>query len=80
MFLTDCDGCLTDGGMYYSENGEESMCGWLKDQYGFSWQITPKRLIELTNTDNPEKNKKAFDAMLKMKKIIIQDIEDAANS
>lgn len=63
-----------------TENGEESMCGWLKDQYGFSWQITPKRLNELTNTDNPEKNKKAFDAMLKMKKIIIQDIEDAANS
>lgn len=63
-----------------TENGEESMCGWLKDQYGFSWQITPKRLIELTNTDNPEKNKKAFDAMLKMKKINIKDIEDAVNS
>lgn len=63
-----------------TEEGEESMCGWLKDRYGFSWQITPKRLIELTNTDNPEKNKKAFDAMLKMKKIIIKDIEDAINS
>lgn len=63
-----------------SENGEESMCGWLKDQYGFSWQITPKRLIELTNNGNPETSKKAFDAMLKMKKIIIKDIEDAVNS
>lgn len=63
-----------------TENGEESRCGWLKDQYGFSWQITPKRLIELTNTDHPETNRKAFDAMLKMKKIIIKDIENAATS
>ena len=63
-----------------TESGEESMCGWLKDKYGFSWQITPKRLIELTNNDDSEKSKKAFDAMLKMKKIIIKDIEDAVNS
>jgi len=63
-----------------TEGGEESMCGWLKDKYGFSWQITPKRLIELTNHGNPETSKKAFDAMLKMKKIIIKDIEGAINS
>ena len=63
-----------------TENGEESRCGWLKDKYGFSWQITPKRLIELTNTSDPANNKKAFDAMLKMNKIVIKDIQDAINS
>lgn len=53
------------------------MCGWLKDKYGFSWQIVPHRLIELTNTHEVEKAQKAFGAMMKMNKIIIKDIEDA---
>lgn len=61
----------------FTKEGEESMCGWLKDKYGFSWQIVPYRLIELTNTHEVEKNQNAFGAMLKMKKIIIKDIEDA---
>ncbi len=60
--------------------GEESRCGWLKDKYGFSWQIVPHRLIELTNTHEVEKARKAFGAMMKMNKIIIRDIEDAYNS
>lgn len=64
-----------------TENGgQESQCGWLKDKFGVSWQITPKRLIELMNNfSEPEKSKKVFDAMLKMKKIVIADLE-AANS
>lgn len=64
----------------FTAEGEESMCGWLKDKYGFSWQIVPHRLIELTNTYEVEKAQKAFGAMMTMKKIIIKDIEDAYNS
>lgn len=65
-----------------TENGgEESQCGWLKDKFGVSWQITPKRLIELMNSfDETDKSKKVFDAMLKMKKIVIADLEEAYNS
>lgn len=64
----------------FTKEGQESMCGWLKDKYGFSWQIVPHRVIELTNTHEVEKAQKAFGAMMKMKKISIKDIEDAYNS
>lgn len=60
-----------------SGGGEESVCGWLKDRYGFSWQIAPKRLIELVNDPDQDKAQKAMQAMMKMKKIIIKDIEEA---
>lgn len=63
------------------KGGQESQCGWLKDKFGVSWQITPKRLIELMNNfSEPEKSQKVFDAMLKMKKIVIADLEAAQNS
>jgi len=61
---------LTDGGM-------ESQCGWLKDKFGVSWQIVPTRLIELLGDPNPIKAQKVMMAMLKMKKIIISDLENA---
>jgi len=57
--------------------GEESMCGWCKDKWGFSWQITPRVLIELT-TEGGERAKRAFNAMMTMKKIDIAKIEAAA--
>ena len=63
-----------------SGGGRESMCGWLKDQYGVSWQIVPKRLIELMNDTDPAKSQKVVQAMLKMQKIIISDLEAAYNS
>lgn len=63
-----------------SDGGRESMCGWLEDKYGVSWQITPKKLIELVSNSDPQKSQKAFQAMLQMKKIIIADIEKAYNS
>ena len=64
-----------------TENGGlESQCGWLKDKYGVSWQIVPTRLIELMNDPNREKSQKVVEAMLKMKKIIIADLEAAYNS
>ena len=50
--------------------GQESQCGWCKDKWGFSWQITPRRLIEL-NMEGGERSRRAFQAMMTMKKIDI---------
>ena len=57
--------------------GEESACGWCKDKWGFSWQITPRVLLEAM--DNPDKaaSKRAFEAMMTMHKIDIAKIEAA---
>jgi predicted 3-demethylubiquinone-9 3-methyltransferase (glyoxalase superfamily) len=57
--------------------GEESACGWCKDKWGFSWQITPRVLLEAM--DNPDKAaaKRAFEAMMTMKKIDVAKIEAA---
>lgn len=63
-----------------SDGGRESMCGWLKDRYGLSWQIVPKRLIELMNDSDPSKAQKVVQAMMKMQKIVIQELEEAYNS
>jgi predicted 3-demethylubiquinone-9 3-methyltransferase (glyoxalase superfamily) len=60
--------------------GRESECGWCKDRWGFSWQITPKKLMELTTHPDRAKAKRAFEAMMTMKKIDIAAIEAAAHS
>ena len=57
--------------------GEESQCGWCKDKWGLSWQITPIALIEGVTDTDPEVAKRVFDAMMKMKKIDIAAIEAA---
>jgi predicted 3-demethylubiquinone-9 3-methyltransferase (glyoxalase superfamily) len=79
MVLTD-DQAETD--RYWDaitkNGGEESMCGWCKDRWGFSWQITPRRLLELTGDSDPAKSKRAFESMMTMKKIDIATIEAAA--
>ena len=59
--------------------GEESMCGWCKDRWGFSWQITPRRLLELTSGGG-EPARRAFQAMMTMHKIDIATIEAAAGA
>jgi predicted 3-demethylubiquinone-9 3-methyltransferase (glyoxalase superfamily) len=56
---------------------DSEVCGWLKDKYGLSWQITPKRLTELVGDPDREKAHKALNAMLKMKKIDIAKLEEA---
>ncbi|ESZ19299.1 MAG: VOC family protein [Mesorhizobium sp.] len=58
--------------------GSESACGWCKDRWGFSWQITPKRLMELTTSPDRAKAKRAMEAMMTMKKIDIAALEAAA--
>jgi len=60
-----------------AEGGEESMCGWLKDKYGLSWQIVPKILGELMGDEDPEKAKRVTEAMLKMRKLEIAELKRA---
>ncbi len=60
-----------------ADGGEESQCGWLKDKYGLSWQIVPKQLTELMGDPDPEKSQRVMDAMLKMQKIIVADLQKA---
>jgi len=60
-----------------SHGGTESACGWCKDRWGFSWQITPRRLLELTTSSNPGEAKRAFDAMMTMSKIDIAALDAA---
>jgi predicted 3-demethylubiquinone-9 3-methyltransferase (glyoxalase superfamily) len=57
--------------------GAESACGWCRDRWGFSWQITPKRLLDLMSSSEPDTAKRAFEAMMKMKKIDIAALEAA---
>lgn len=57
------------------DGGEEGSCGWCKDKYGLSWQIIPKQLGELLGDPDPIKSKKVMDAMLKMKKLIVSDLQ-----
>jgi predicted 3-demethylubiquinone-9 3-methyltransferase (glyoxalase superfamily) len=63
---------LTDG-------GEESMCGWLKDRFGVSWQVFPEELITLTNDPDPGRAQRATQAMLQMRRIDIAGIRRAAD-
>jgi predicted 3-demethylubiquinone-9 3-methyltransferase (glyoxalase superfamily) len=58
--------------------GTESACGWCKDRWGHSWQITPRVLIDLTTCADRDKAKRAFNAMMTMTKIDIAALEAAA--
>ena len=58
-------------------NGQESECGWCKDRWGFSWQITPRALIRAIGSPDREAAKRAMEAMMTMRKIDIAAIEAA---
>lgn len=62
-----------------SEGGDPKaqQCGWLQDKFGFSWQVIPKALPELLNDPDHEKADRVMQAMLKMKKIDISELQDA---
>jgi predicted 3-demethylubiquinone-9 3-methyltransferase (glyoxalase superfamily) len=62
-----------------TEDGEESQCGWLKDKYGLSWQVTPTGMEELFSDPDPERAKRAMEAMLKMRKLDIGELRRAAD-
>jgi predicted 3-demethylubiquinone-9 3-methyltransferase (glyoxalase superfamily) len=57
--------------------GEHSVCGWLKDRYGLSWQVVPRRLNELVTSPDREGAKRALEAMLQMTKIEVAELEAA---
>ena len=63
-----------------SEGGDKNaqQCGWLKDKYGLSWQVTPTILVELLADKDPKKAQRVMQAMLQMKKIDIAALERAA--
>lgn len=60
-----------------TNGGKEQQCGWIKDQFGFCWQIVPVQLMTLMNDSDPVKAKRVKQAMFKMKKLIIADLEAA---
>ena len=57
--------------------GQESMCGWLKDKFGLSWQITPDALLELLSDPDPAISQSVMKAMMQMKKIDIEGLKRA---
>jgi predicted 3-demethylubiquinone-9 3-methyltransferase (glyoxalase superfamily) len=57
--------------------GEHSVCGWLKDRFGVSWQVVPRRLPELLNGSDPDGARRAMEAMLQMTKIEVAKLEEA---
>jgi predicted 3-demethylubiquinone-9 3-methyltransferase (glyoxalase superfamily) len=57
--------------------GEESVCGWLRDRFGLSWQVFPAMMPEILADGTPEVRKRVMDTFMKMKKFIIADIEAA---
>jgi predicted 3-demethylubiquinone-9 3-methyltransferase (glyoxalase superfamily) len=63
-----------------ADGGEESRCGWLKDRFGLSWQIIPDRLMELIGDPDAGRSQRAMQAMLKMQKIDVAELERAADA
>ena len=61
------------------EGGEESVCGWLKDRYGLSWQVVPTGMEELFADPDPERARRAMEAMLQMRKLDIAALRSAAD-
>jgi predicted 3-demethylubiquinone-9 3-methyltransferase (glyoxalase superfamily) len=80
-FMIDCKD--QDEVDYYWERlldgGEESQCGWLKDRFGLSWQVVPRRLFELENDPDPARAAAATRAMHGMRKIVVAELEAAAD-
>ncbi len=79
-FVIDCDDQAEVDRLWdaLTAGGEPGPCGWLKDRFGLSWQIVPRRLNELLDDPDPGRARRAMEAMLTMKKIDIAAIERAA--
>jgi predicted 3-demethylubiquinone-9 3-methyltransferase (glyoxalase superfamily) len=60
--------------------GEPGPCGWVKDRYGLSWQVVPRELIRLVEDPDPERARRAMEAMLKMGKIEVDELRRAADA
>lgn len=62
-----------------ADGGKEGQCGWLKDKFGLSWQVVPTRMGELLGDPDPGRSGRAMQAMMQMKKLIVADLEKAAD-
>ena len=62
-----------------TEGGEESQCGWLKDRYGLSWQVVPTGMEEIFNDPDPERARRATEALLEMRKLDLDALRAAAD-
>lgn len=62
------------------DGGEESVCGWLKDRFGLSWQIVPTRLYDLLADPDRARAEAAVEAMMGMRRIVVADLERAADA
>jgi predicted 3-demethylubiquinone-9 3-methyltransferase (glyoxalase superfamily) len=60
-----------------AEGGQHLDCGWLKDQFGLSWQVVPAAMGQLMSGPDPEKSQRVMQAMMKMQKIVIADLQKA---
>lgn len=60
-----------------ADGGNELVCGWLKDKYGVHWQVTPRLMMDILAGDNAEGRKRAFEAMLTMRKLIVAELQAA---
>lgn len=80
-FYVDCDGQEEVDSLWdaLSQEGEIMECGWLEDKFGVTWQIIPSALPKMLSDPEPEKVKRVYDAMLKMKKIDIDELHKAYN-
>jgi predicted 3-demethylubiquinone-9 3-methyltransferase (glyoxalase superfamily) len=78
-FLVNCESQeeVDDFWEKLSEGGEQSVCGWLKDKYGVSWQIVPTILGKLMQDEDPAKANRVMAAMLQMKKLNIAGLKKA---
>ncbi|MFU8771046.1 MAG: VOC family protein [Anaerolineales bacterium] len=76
-FFVNCEGQQEVDRLWetLTQGGEEQMCGWLVDRFGVTWQIIPTALIDMLTNPDAEKSKRATDAMLKMRKIEIDEIK-----
>jgi predicted 3-demethylubiquinone-9 3-methyltransferase (glyoxalase superfamily) len=63
-----------------ADGGEPGPCGWLKDRYGLSWQIVPEELNRMLDDPDPERARRAMEAMLKMGKIEVEELRRAADA
>jgi predicted 3-demethylubiquinone-9 3-methyltransferase (glyoxalase superfamily) len=82
-FVIDCDDQAEVDRLWdalTASGGEPGPCGWLKDRFGLSWQIVPRRLDELLNDPDPERARRTMEAMLKMGKIEVAELEQAADA
>lgn len=79
-FMVDCE-TQAEIDKYWdtliADGGEASQCGWLKDKFGMSWQITPAKLLELIQDEDREKAARTVNAMMKMQKLDIAELEAA---